>query len=261
MRPRGPRAASAPCVLAQAGDTARSASLCWPTVTETPSSQTVYAVLDCTPHTLPWALPLRALLSQGRAPTSPLSARGPVQPPTDCGPVPPTTLAPSPQQPRPAHPAPARPRSFGLTFPEVLTPFHRLKYSKTTTSSRQAVSCQRGGPRSSRPRLSCRCSTPRLQGEGVLERRRLPPTTRRDSGLAESRPAPHHSSEDRLQAQRPHPEGRDGAGHGGTLRRGPPSPGVCPPRGPPSPGPAFQQLPLLSPHLGLRCMSPATAPS
>lgn len=108
-RPRGPRAASAPCVLAQAGDTARSASLCWPTVTETPSSQTVYAVLDFTPHTLPWALPLRALLSQGRAPTSPLSARGPVQPPTDCGPVPPTTPAPSPQQPRPRPPRPCPP--------------------------------------------------------------------------------------------------------------------------------------------------------
>lgn len=48
------------------------------------------------------------------------------------------------------------------TFPEVFTPFHRLKKRMITTTKRQRESCQRGKPRSWIPRLSCRCRTPRL---------------------------------------------------------------------------------------------------
>lgn len=162
------------------------------------------------------------------------------------------TAPPDPSSPRPTaapptlKPQPRRPPAGGsLTFPEVFTPFHRLKYSRTMTSSRQEVSCQRGGPRSSRPRLSCRCSTPRLQGEGGPGGRRLPPTT---PGQWAGRRAALRLAQQRGPAAgpRPHPEGRDGGGRGVTLRQGPASPGPasawgCPPRGCP---------PWDLPHLG-----------
>lgn len=52
--------------------------------------------------------------------------------------------------------------NISSTFPEVFTPFHRLKKRMITTTKRQRESCQRGKPRSWIPRLSCRCRTPRL---------------------------------------------------------------------------------------------------
>lgn len=185
-RPGGPRAGTALRVLSQAGDTACSELLCLPTITKIPSSQNVYVVLVFTPQTLPGALP------PGAVPQPWPRADLPTELPLTC-PVPsqawsPCTRQPGPCLPRRAEPhlpirSPARrgPRAAdsqgcSLTFPEVFTPFHRLKYSRVTTSSRQDVSCQRGGPRSSMPWLSCRCSTPRLQGEGGPGGRCLPPT-------------------------------------------------------------------------------------
>lgn len=52
--------------------------------------------------------------------------------------------------------------NISSTFPEVFTPFHRLKKRMITTTKRQRESCQRGKPRSWIPRLSCRCRTPLL---------------------------------------------------------------------------------------------------
>lgn len=55
-------------------------------------------------------------------------------------------------------------RNKDITFPDVFTPFQRLKNRMTTTTIRQSDSCHWGRPMSWIPLLSCRCRTPRLPG-------------------------------------------------------------------------------------------------
>lgn len=49
-----------------------------------------------------------------------------------------------------------------FTFPDVFTPFQRLKYKTMMTTIRQSSSCHWGRPMSWIPLLSCRWRTPRL---------------------------------------------------------------------------------------------------
>lgn len=68
-------------------------------------------------------------------------------------------------------------RNKDITFPDVFTPFQRLKNRMITTTIRQSESCHWGRPMSWIPLLSCRCRTPRLPGgeggaggDGVVRR-------------------------------------------------------------------------------------------
>lgn len=59
------------------------------------------------------------------------------------------------------------------------------------TSTRQEVSCHRGGPKSSMPRLSWRCSTPRLERAGEVRPSAVLPSSPQNCNQKETlRPPP-----------------------------------------------------------------------